>query len=70
MRKAILTKPLDGKPEGSPAEFSNIDFDMLEELGAVKAAPEPRAVEEKQEPAAPESKVERAPLNKSAAKLK
>lgn len=67
MRKAILTKPLDGKPEGSVVELANTDFDMLEELGAVKAAPQ--SVEAKSEPA-PDNKAERVPQNKSAAKPK
>ena len=42
MRKAILTKPLDGEPEGTKREFSDADFERLESLGAVKAAPEPK----------------------------
>jgi hypothetical protein len=68
MRKAILTKPLDGKPEGSEAEFSNTDFDMLEKLGAVKSAPEgTEDPEAKQAPAVPENKAEPAPVNKSRA---
>lgn len=72
MREAILLKPLDGKPEGTKVEFSNIDFDELVKLGAVKAAPTAVPVPEpvqKSEPA-PENKAERAPLNKSAAKPK
>jgi hypothetical protein len=39
MIKAILTKPLNGEPEGTPAEFNKTDFEMLEKLGAVKRAP-------------------------------
>ncbi|MCQ0987541.1 hypothetical protein [Jiella marina] len=47
MVKAILTKPLDGKPEGSVLEFEKADFERLKALGAVKAAPE---VKNKAEP--------------------
>ena len=36
MVKAILTKPLDGKPEGTEREFSKADFDRLQRLGAVR----------------------------------
>jgi hypothetical protein len=36
--KAVLTKPLDGDPEGTEREFSQADFDRLEGLGAVRAA--------------------------------
>ncbi|MDP9837595.1 hypothetical protein J2T09_002347 [Neorhizobium huautlense] len=38
MIKAILTKPLDGHPEGSEREFDKVDFDRLEALGAVRKA--------------------------------
>lgn len=38
--KAILTKPLDGMPEGSEREFDKVDFDRLKEMGAVRAASE------------------------------
>lgn len=38
MIKAILTKPLDGQPEGTAREFDQVDFDRLVELGAVRAA--------------------------------
>lgn len=47
MIKAILTKPLDGQPEGTEREFSQADFDRLNAKGAVrlaadvKAAPKP-----------------------------
>lgn len=50
--KAILTKPLDGQPEGAEREFDKVDFDRLKEMGAVRAAGEAKA--------AP------APLNKAA----
>lgn len=40
MVKAILTKPLDGQPEGSEREFDKVDFDRLHEMGAVRAADE------------------------------
>ena len=36
MVKAILLKPLDGMPEGTPREFSQSDFDRLEAFGAVR----------------------------------
>lgn len=36
--KAILTKPLDGQPEGTEREFDKADFDRLKEMGAVRAA--------------------------------
>lgn len=36
--KAILTKPLDGDPEGTEREFDKHDFDRLEALGAVRKA--------------------------------
>lgn len=38
MIKAILTKPLDGMPEGTEREFDKVDFDRLRELGAVREA--------------------------------
>lgn len=38
MIKAILTKPLDGQPEGTIREFDQPDFDQLKDMGAVKAA--------------------------------
>lgn len=41
MVKAILTKPLDGDPEGTEREFSKADFDRLQKLGAVRKAPAP-----------------------------
>lgn len=79
MIKAILTKPLNGEPEGSPAEFNKTDFEMLEQLGAVKRAPtgepEPEA-EPEQTPtptpapakadAVPANKMDAAPANKAA----
>lgn len=57
MVKAILTKPLDGMPEGTPREFSQADFDRLKSKGAVRAAPSGETK------AAPE------PLNKKAPPL-
>ena len=39
MVKAILIKPLDGDPEGTEREFSKVDFDRLQKLGAVQKAP-------------------------------
>lgn len=75
MIKAILTKPLDGNPEGSTVEYSKADFEMLEKLGAVARAPEgtedapaeTKAVEVKaQEPA--ENKMQPEPSNKAAPK--
>jgi len=36
--KAILTKPLDGQPEGTEREFDKADFDRLKAMGAVRAA--------------------------------
>lgn len=41
--KAILTKPLDGQPEGTEREFDKVDFDRLKALGAVRAADEAKA---------------------------
>lgn len=38
MVKAILIKPLDGHAAGTEREFSQVDFDHLKRLGAVKAA--------------------------------
>jgi hypothetical protein len=38
MIKAILTKPLDGMPEGTERDFDKVDFDRLRELGAVREA--------------------------------
>lgn len=38
MIKAILTKPLDGQPEGAEREFSQADFDRLSAKGAVRAS--------------------------------
>jgi hypothetical protein len=77
MIKAILTKPLNGEPEGSPAEFNKTDFEMLEQLGAVKRAPaddpEPEAESEKtptptpaKADAVPANKMDAAPVNKAA----
>ncbi|MGK2908751.1 MAG: hypothetical protein ACSLE1_02980 [Sphingobium sp.] len=65
MIKAILTKPLDGQPEGTEREFSAHDFERLEKMGAVKAAEE--APDAKAAPA-PENKMEAAPANKARAK--
>ena len=64
MRKAILTKPLDGKPEGAEVEFTNTDFAMLEKLGAVKAAPEADEQTSETEAPEPEAKAEPATENK------
>jgi hypothetical protein len=36
--KAVLTKPLDGQPEGTEREFDKVDFDRLKAMGAVRAA--------------------------------
>ncbi|MBP0438427.1 hypothetical protein [Tianweitania sediminis] len=36
--KAILTKPLDGQPEGTAREFDRVDFDRLEAMNAVREA--------------------------------
>lgn len=51
MVKAVLKKPLDGKPEGSIVEFNKTDFEMLQGLGAV--APVPEAEPEKEPDLAP-----------------
>lgn len=64
MIRAILTKPLDGQPEGTEREFDKADFDRLKALGAVrgvKAAPE---VQNKMAPE-PANKADPVPLNKS-----
>lgn len=72
MIKAILKKPLDGKPEGSTVEFDKADFEMLEGLGAVERAPDDEGEHlgddggsEKAAPV-PENKMADAPLNKAA----
>lgn len=61
MVKAILTKPLDGMPEGSPREFDQVDFDELRRLGAVREAGDKAAP-------AVRNKMMPAPANKSAPK--
>lgn len=38
--QAILTKPLDGQPEGTPVEYEQADFDQLKAMGAVRLADE------------------------------
>lgn len=38
MIKAILLKPLDGDPIGTPREFDKPDFERLEGMQAVRAA--------------------------------
>lgn len=43
MIKAILTKPLDGDPEGTTREFTKADFDRLHAKGAVRAADKEKA---------------------------
>ncbi len=43
MIKAILTKPLDGHPEGAEREFSKGDFERLKAKGAVRDAREGKA---------------------------
>lgn len=43
MIKAILTKPLDGDPEGTTREFSQADFDRLLAKGAVRRADQAKA---------------------------
>lgn len=43
MIQAILTKPLDGSPEGSEREFSQSDFEALKAMGAVREAGEKSA---------------------------
>ena len=80
MVKAILTKPLDGDPEGTEREFDQADFDTLKRMGAVReAAAEDAKDAGKQEPgeeaqagdvkaaAAPQNKMAPEVLNKSAA---
>lgn len=42
MIKAILTKPLDGFPEGTEREFDAPDFEALRKMGAVRGADEVR----------------------------
>lgn len=72
MIKAILKKPLNGEAEGTIVEFTKSDFDMLEQLGAVAAAPDAEEVEQPTpvpEPvkaaAVPDNKMDAAPLNKA-----
>ncbi|CAM3282413.1 MULTISPECIES: hypothetical protein [Sphingomonas] len=36
--QAILTKPLDGQPEGTSVEYEEADFDQLKAMGAVRLA--------------------------------
>jgi hypothetical protein len=55
---AILLKPIDGLREGDEREFDKVDFDRLEQLGAVRAVPVKAAVP-------PLNKMAPAPLNKS-----
>lgn len=43
MIKAILTKPLDGDPEGTIREFNKADFDRLLAKGAIRAADKAKA---------------------------
>lgn len=43
MVKAILTKPLDGHPEGAERDFSQADFDRLLAKGAVRAKGDAKA---------------------------
>ena len=38
MVKAILTKPLDGHPEGTERDFSKADFARLKAMNAVRPA--------------------------------
>jgi len=53
--KAILTKPLDGDPEGTEREFSQADFDRLKARGAVRAAGDKKAAPEVANKAAPKA---------------
>jgi hypothetical protein len=50
--KAILTKPLDGNPEGTEREFDQVDFDQLKAMGAVRAVRETKAPDRKVAPKA------------------
>ena len=59
--KAILTKPLDGDPEGAERTFSKADFDRLKKQGAVKAASKPKKKAAKR----PQNKAAPKPENKS-----
>jgi hypothetical protein len=43
MVKAVLLKPLDGKPEGDTVEMSRGDFDRLAGRRAVRAPGDPKA---------------------------
>lgn len=51
--KAVLTKPLDGQPEGTEREFDKHDFETLEALGAVRRAGDTKAAPAVQNKAAP-----------------
>jgi hypothetical protein len=51
--KAILTKPLDGQPEGTKREFDKVDFDKLVAFGAVRADDAPDEAEEGKKAAPP-----------------
>lgn len=67
MIKAILTKPLDGQPEGTEREFEQADFERLKDMGAVRAATDaaPAAAGEKAAPT-PANKKAPAVANKAA----
>ena len=56
MIKAILTKPLDGFPEGTEREFDKADFDRLKELNAVREAGDEKAARQPKNKAAPAAK--------------
>lgn len=58
--KAILLKPVNGQPIGSPAEFEKADFERLKSRNAVKAAPASSASKPKTK-AAPKPKNKAAP---------
>ncbi|MBA3576195.1 MAG: hypothetical protein H0W39_01065 [Sphingomonas sp.] len=59
MIKAILIKPLDGFPAGTERDFSQVDFDRLKTLNAVRRAPEKKAAPQ------PQNKMAPAPANKA-----
>lgn len=56
MIKAVLTKPLDGLPEGTEREFDEPDFETLQKMGAVR-----RAAADGPEKAAPTALNKKAP---------
>jgi hypothetical protein len=66
MVKAILTKPLDGFPEGAEREFEREDFERLVSLNAVRAADDVKAAPTVSNKAAPPVENKAADVTKKA----